>query len=50
MATLMITNWMKLHASEGEFVDHALYRRLTGSLMYLVNTRPDLCFAINTLS
>ena len=46
----MITNWKKLHASEGELVDPTLYRQLIGSLMYLVNTRPNLCFAVNTLS
>jgi hypothetical protein len=23
---------------------------MIGSLMYLVNTRPDICFAVNTLS
>jgi hypothetical protein len=27
-----------------------LYKQLIGSLMYLVNTRPDICFAVNTLS
>jgi hypothetical protein len=27
-----------------------MYRKLIGSLMYLVNTRPDICFAVNTLS
>jgi len=50
MSTPMITNWKQLHASEGKLVDPTLYRQLIGSLMYLVNTRPDLCFAVNTLS
>jgi hypothetical protein len=27
-----------------------MYRKLIGSLMYLVNTRPDIFFAVNTLS
>jgi hypothetical protein len=27
-----------------------MYRELIGSLMYLVNTRPDICFAVNTLT
>jgi hypothetical protein len=31
-------------------VDSTLYRQLIGSLMYLVNTRPDICFVVNTLS
>ena len=31
-------------------MDHTLYHQLIGSLMYLVNTRPDLCFVVNTLS
>ena len=50
MSTPMITNWKQLHASEGKLVDPTIYRQLIGSLMYLVNTRPDLCFAVNTLS
>ena len=40
----------KLHAFEGELVDPTLYRQLIGSLMYLVNSRTDLCFAVNTLN
>eukprot|EP00253_Pinus_taeda_P003947 PITA_03947 len=50
MSTPMITNWKKLHASDSELVDSTLYRQLIGSLMYLVNTRPDICFAVNTMS
>eukprot|EP00253_Pinus_taeda_P013051 PITA_13051 len=50
MSTPMITNWKKLHASDSELVDPTLYRKLIGSLMYLVNTRPDICFAVNTMS
>eukprot|EP00253_Pinus_taeda_P021254 PITA_21254 len=50
MSTPMITNWKKLHASDSELVDPTLYRQLIGSLMCLVNTRPDICFAVNTMS
>ena len=27
-----------------------LYKKMVGSLMYLTNTRPDICFVVNTLS
>ena len=50
MSTPMITNWKKLHALDSELVDSTLYHQIIGSLMYLVNTRPDIFFAMNTLS
>ena len=50
MATPMITNWKKIDTSEDDEAEPTLYRQLIGSLMYLVNTRPDICYAVNTLS
>eukprot|EP00253_Pinus_taeda_P003829 PITA_03829 len=50
MSTPMITNWKKIDASDDKDVNPTLYRHLIGSLMYRVNTRPNICFAINTLS
>jgi hypothetical protein len=50
MLTPMTTNFRKLDASEFELVDPTLYLQLIGSLMYLVNTRPDISFVVNILS
>jgi hypothetical protein len=33
-----------------ELIDATLYRQIIGSPMYLTNTRPNICFAVNTLS
>eukprot|EP00253_Pinus_taeda_P030637 PITA_30637 len=38
METPLETNWRKEYATSGEELDAAIYRKLVGSLMYLVNT------------
>lgn len=50
MATPMASNLKLLCDASSELVDIAMYRQMIGSLMYLMNTRPDICFAVNTLS
>ena len=52
MATPMETNLKLLVDTSSELVDVNLYRQrqIIGSLMYLTNTRPYICFSMNTLS
>jgi hypothetical protein len=50
MATPMTLNLKLLSDSSSDLVDLTMYRQLIGSLMYLVNTRLNICFAMNTLS
>jgi hypothetical protein len=50
MPTPMVTNLKLLCDTSSETVDATMYRQLVGSLMYLTNMRPDICFAVNTLS
>jgi hypothetical protein len=50
MAMPMVTNLKKIDTLDSELVDPRIYRNLIGSLIYLVNTRPDICFFVNTLS
>eukprot|EP00253_Pinus_taeda_P008002 PITA_08002 len=40
----------KIFLGQGRYATDILKRQLIGSLMYLVNTRPDICYAVNTLS
>ena len=52
MPTPMVMNLKKMNEASfdsGE-IDPHLYRHMIGSLMYLVNTKPDRCYAVNVLS
>ena len=46
----MTTKLKLLNDDTSKVVDATLYRQIIGSLMYLTNTRPDICFVVNTLS
>jgi hypothetical protein len=48
MYTPMETKLKLLVDTSSELVDATLYRQIIGSLMYLTNTRPTICFAVNT--
>jgi hypothetical protein len=50
MITPMTINLKLLSDKSSDLVDPTMYRQLIGSLMYLVNTKPGICFAVNTLS
>jgi hypothetical protein len=52
MSTLMINNLRKLHDSDtgSDLVDPTMYRQLIGSLMYMIHTMPDICYAMIAMS
>eukprot|EP00253_Pinus_taeda_P025171 PITA_25171 len=52
VTTLMELNSKKLceSATGPNLGNPSEYRQLVGALMFLVNSRPDICFAVNTLS
>jgi hypothetical protein len=50
MNTPMETNLKLLVDTSSKLVDVTLYRHIIGSFMYLTNTRPYICFVVNTLS
>jgi hypothetical protein len=50
MNTPMEAKLKLLVDTSSDLIDASLYRHIIGSLMYLTNTRPDIYFAVNTLS
>ena len=50
MTTPMTTNLKLFGDTTSEKIDATVYKQVIGSLMYLTNMRPDICFAVNTLS
>ena len=50
MSTPMDTNLNLLVDESSELVYVIQYRWIIGLLMYLTNTKPDICFVVNTLS
>ena len=50
MTTLIMMNLKLLSDTTSETINATLYKQMIGSLMYLTNTRSNICFALNTLS
>jgi hypothetical protein len=52
MSTPMVTNLRKLHDSDtgSDLVDPTMYRQLIGSLMYMIHTRPNICYVVISMS
>ena len=49
MATPMASNLKLLSDASSKSVDATMYHQMICSFMYLMDTRPDTCFAVNTL-
>ena len=47
MNTHMETKLKLLVDTSSELIDATLYRQIIGSVMYLTNTRPNICFAFS---
>jgi hypothetical protein len=50
MNTPMEMKMKLLVDTSSELIDAMMYRQIIGSLMYLMNTKPNICFSMNTLS
>ena len=49
MTTPMASSLNLLSVTSSESIDSKMYRKMICSLMYLMNTRPNIFFAMNTL-
>jgi hypothetical protein len=50
MNTPIETKLKLLVNTSSKLIDVTLYRQIIGSLMYLTNTKPYICFVVNTLN
>jgi hypothetical protein len=50
MPTPMVMDLKKMNDTDSGDIDPHLYRQLIGSLMYLVRTKPNICYAVNVLN
>ena len=50
MTTPMASNLKLLSDASSESIDAMMYRQMIGSLVYLMNMRPNIFFAVDTLS
>ena len=50
ITTPIASNLKLLSDASSELVDAMMYHQMIGSLLYLTNTRPNIFFAMNTLS
>jgi hypothetical protein len=52
MSTPMITNMRKMHDFDtgSDLVDPTMYRKLIGSLMYMIHTRLYICYEVIALN
>ena len=50
MDTPMASNMKLLSDASSDIVHAMMYHQMIGSLMYLMNKRPDISFVVNTLS
>jgi len=49
MPTPLVANMKLFSDTSLDLVDATIYRQMIGSLMFLTNTRPEICFSVNTL-